>query len=125
MKQEIVKAVLRGATVAYLADESVNVYPSLRDMGRVRNLTANHKGRLVVDSDGGSRFRAYRQGSGPRYIHLFATENGEVKRTRKNLIVKLVLPLGIGRIRIIEALWSQMREIENYIKSLKEETVWK
>ena len=125
MKQEITKAVLRGATVAYLSDESVNVYPSQREAGRVRNLTASRKGRLSVDSDGGSRFVPFRENSGSRYTHLFATENGAVMRTRKNLIVKLVLPLSIGRIRIIETLWSQMREIENYIRSLHENTVWK
>ena len=91
----------------------------------MRNLTASRKGRLSVDSDGGSRFVPFRENSGSRYTHLFATENGAVMRTRKNLIVKLVLPLSIGRIRIIETLWSQVREIENYIRSLHENTVWK
>ncbi len=125
MDKGIVKAVLRGATVAYLTDESVNVYPSVRDEGRVRNLMASRKGRLRVDSDGGSRFVPFRVNSGSRYTHLYATANGEVKRTRKDLVVKLVLPLCIGRLRIIEALWNQMGEIVNYIKSLQENTVWK
>ena len=125
MNPKIVKAVLRGATVAYLSDESVNVYPSQREAGRVKNLATSRKGRLSVDSDGGSRFVPFREDSGSRYTHLFATENGEVMRTRKHLIVKLALPLSIGRIRIIEALRSQMGEIENYIRSLQENIVWK
>ena len=48
----------------------------------------------------------------------------EVKRTHKNLIVKLVLPIGIGRMAIIESLQRQMKEIINYIRSLKENTIW-
>ena len=82
------------------------------------------KGRMTIEEDGTSHFRAYRHNSGSRYTHLFMTENGEVKRTRTNLIVKLVLPLGIGRIKMVEALAGQMQEIVNYIRSLKDKTCW-
>lgn len=83
------------------------------------------KGRMTIEEDGTSHFHAYRHNSGSRYTHLYMTENGEVKRTRKDLVVKIVLPLGIGRLAIIEALTRQISEIINYIKSLKENTVWK
>jgi hypothetical protein len=83
------------------------------------------KGRMTIEEDGTSHFHAYRHNSGSRYTHLFMTANGEVKRTRRNLIVKLVLPLGIGRLAIIEALTRQIAEIINYIKSLRENTIWK
>jgi len=79
----------------------------------------------TIEEDGTSHFHAYRLNSGSRYTHLFMTANGEVKHTRQNLIVKLVLPLGIGRLAIIEALTRQMAEIINYIRSLKEITLWK
>lgn len=82
------------------------------------------KGRMTIEEDGASHFRAYRHNSGSRYVHLFTTANGEVKRTRKNLIVKLELPLGIGKMAIIEALMSQIQEIVNYIRSLKDNTCW-
>jgi len=82
------------------------------------------KGRMTIEEDGTSFFKAYRHNSGSRYEQLFETSNGEVKRTRKNLIVKLVLPLGIGRLAIIGALMSQIQEIVNYIRSLKENTIW-
>ncbi|MBR5699176.1 MAG: hypothetical protein IKX44_11265 [Prevotella sp.] len=82
------------------------------------------KGRMTIEEDGTSFFKAYRSNSGSRYEQLFQTANGEVKRTRKNLIVKLVLPLGIGRLAIIDALTSQIQEITNYIRSLKENTIW-
>lgn len=83
------------------------------------------KGRMTIEEDGTSFFRAYRSNSGSRYRHLFETANGEVKRTRTNLIVKLTLPLGIGRIKMIEALTQQIGEIVNYVRSLKEFTLWK
>lgn len=79
---------------------------------------------MTIEEDGTSFFKAYRSNSGSRYEQLFQTANGEVKRTRKNLIVKLVLPLGIGRLAIIDALTSQIQEITNYIRSLKENTIW-
>ena len=82
------------------------------------------KGRMTIEEDGTSYFHAYRSGSGSRYRYLFQTANGELKRTRKLLIVKIALPLGIGRMNIVEALESQLQEMVNYIKSLKDNTKW-
>ena len=124
MKQEIVKAVLRGATVVYLTDESVNVYPSQRDEGRVRNLTASRKGRLSVDSDGGSRFVPFRQDSGSRYTTLFRTAHGEVKETRRNVIFQLRFPKRMGK-ALIEALHrDETEEQAAFIKTRRTETQW-
>lgn len=112
------------ARVIYMAND-VNVYPAIWEIGRqVCNQTLSRRGRMTTEKDGTSHFKAYRSNSGSRYVKLFATANGEVKRTRKNLIVKLVLPLGIGRLAIIETLMREMREIVNYIRSLKENTIW-
>ena len=103
----------------------VNVYPCYWEDKRVTTGGCRRpKGRMTIEEDGTSYFKAYRSNSGSRYKQLFETANGEVKRTRKNLIVKLVLPLGIGRLAIVEALTSQMQEITNYIRSLKENTIW-
>ena len=82
------------------------------------------KGRMTIEEDGTSHFRAYRANSGSRYQLLYETANGSCKRTRSVLLVTLRLPLGIGRIKIIEALWRQTQEIINYIRSLKENTAW-
>ena len=104
----------------------VNIYPCpWADEQVTTGGCRRPKGRMTIEEDGTSRFHAYRSNSGSRYTHLFITANGEVKRTRQNLIVKLVLPLGIGRLAIIEALTRQMAEIINYIRSLKEITLWK
>lgn len=112
------------ARVIYMANE-VNVYPAIWEIGRqVCNQTLSRRGRMITEKDGTSHFKAYRTNSGSRYFQLYRTANGEVKRTRKNLIVKLVLPLGIGRLAIIETLMREMREIVNYIRSLKENTIW-
>ena len=104
----------------------VNIYPCpWADEQVTTGGCRRPKGRMTIEEDGTSHFHAYRHNSGSRYTRLFMTTNGEVKHTRQNLIVKLVLPLGIGRLAIIEALTSQMAEIINYIRSLKEITLWK
>ena len=108
------------------ANGDINIYPCAWEDEQVTDGGCqHHKGRMTVEEDGTSFFHAYRSNSGSRYLRLYETANGEVKRTRTNLIVKLTLPLGIGRSRIIEALTSQVEEIKNYIRSLKENTVWK
>ena len=104
----------------------VNIYPCpWADEQVTTGGCRRPKGRMTIEEDGTSHFHAYRHNSGSRYTHLFMTANGEVKRTRQKLIVKLVLPLGIGRLAIIEVLTRQMAEIINYIRSLKEITLWK
>ena len=104
----------------------VNIYPCpWADEQVTTGGCRRPKGRMTIEEDGTSHFHAYRHNSGSRYTRLFMTANGEVKHTRQNLIVKLVLPLGIGRLAIIEALTRQMAEIINYIRSLKEITLWK
>ena len=103
----------------------VNIYPcSWVDEQVTTGGRRQPKGRMTIEEDGTSFFKAYRLNSGSRYQMLFRTANGEVKRTHKNLIVKLVLPVGIGRMAIIESLQGQMKEIINYIRSLKENTIW-
>lgn len=104
----------------------VNIYPCpWADEQVTSGGSRRPKGRMTIEEDGTSHFHAYRSNSGSRYTQLFMTANGEVKRTRQNLIVKLVVPLGIGRLAIVEALTCQMAEIINYIRSLKEITLWK
>ena len=103
----------------------VNIYPCGWVDEQVTTGGSRHtKGRMTFEEDGTSFFKAYRHNSGSRYQQLFETANGEVKRTHKSLIVKLVLPLGIGRLAIIETLTEQMKEIVNYIRSLKDNTCW-
>ena len=103
----------------------VNIYPcGWVDEQVTKGGRSQLKGLMTIEQGGTSFFKAYRHNSGSRYELLYETANGEVKRTRKNLIVKLVLPLGIGRLAIIEALMSQVKEIINYIRSLKENTNW-
>ena len=103
----------------------VNIYPcSWVDEQVTTGGCRRPKGRMTIEEDGTSYFRAYRSNSGSRYQRLFETSNGEVKRTRQNLIVKLVVPLGIGRLAIVKTLMSQMQEIVNYIMNLKEKTYW-
>lgn len=110
----------------YHANGDINIYPCAweSDKDPIATGRVTPKGRMTIEEDGTGFFKAYRNNSGSRYKHLFETANGVMKRTRKNLIVKMVLPLGIGRIKMIEALSCQLKEIINYISSLKENTIW-
>lgn len=104
----------------------VNIYPcSWEDEQVTLGGRYQTKGRMTIEEDGTSFFRAYRHNSGSRYEHLFMTANGELKRTKRHLIVKLVLPIGIGRLKVIETLLDQMQEMVHYIQTLKEQTIWK
>lgn len=122
MRQNVFIENLRMETqTVFCQNGDINIYPCSFELGQhivSGSDRVSQKGRMVTEDDGTSHFRAYAKDSGSRYTHLYLTANGEVKRTRKNLIVKLVLPLGIGRIKMIEALTSQVQEIVNYI-SLK------
>jgi len=108
------------------ANGDINIYPcewmeeQVTTGGRRRP-----KGRMTIEEDGTSYFHAYRTNSGSRYQHLYYTENGEVKRTRDNLIVKLTLPMGIGRLAIVDALARQVIEMIAYIRTQKENTQWR
>ena len=112
---------------SFYANGDVNILPcpweyekQVTDGGR-----RQPKGRMTIEEDGTSFFRAYRHNSGSRYEHLFMTANGELKRTKRHLIVKLVLPIGISRLKVIETLLDQMQEMVHYIQTLKEQTIWK
>lgn len=129
MKKQIFTGDVRMETqTIFCQNGNINIYPCSFELGQhivSSGNEASQKGRMVTEHDGTSRFRAYAKDSGSRYTHLFSTTDGEVKRTKRHLIVKFILPLGIGRIAIIEALMGQMQEIINYIRSLKEFTLWK
>lgn len=103
----------------------VSIYPcewvdeSVTDGGCRRT-----RGSMLIEEDGTSTYHAYRKGGGSPYVSLFETLNGEVKRTRKKIIVKLVLPLEIGKMSIVESLVKQTRLIINYIRLNNERSLW-
>ena len=82
------------------------------------------KGSMYTEEDGTSFFRAYRQGGKSIYERLYVTSNGEVKRTRKKIIVKLVLPLEIGKPSVIELLMRQTQLILNYFRLNNDRSLW-
>lgn len=127
MKKVFIENLQMETQTVFMQNGNINIYPCAFELGQhivAGGDSASQKGRMVTDCSGTSHFRAYRSNSGSRYALLFETANGEVKRTKRHMIVKLVLPLGIGRIAIIEALMRQIKEIVNYIKSLKDNTIW-
>ena len=81
------------------------------------------RGSMLIEEDGTSFYHAYRPG-GSCYETLYETLNGELKRTRKKIIVKLVLPLDIGKMSIIDSLVKQTRLIINFIRLKNERSLW-
>ena len=105
MKNSITKVVLRDATVIYMANENVNVYPSTKDMGkRVKNLAMSRKGRMTVAEDGSSHFQPFSTAGKPRYRVLTTTEHGAMKATQSDVKVCLSFPQRLGAEEIRELL---------------------
>ena len=97
MSKKITKVVLRDATVIYMANENVNVYPSAEDMGkRVKNLAMSRKGRMTVEEDGSGHFQPFSTTGKPRYSVLTATEHGVMKATQRDVKVCLSFPQRLG-----------------------------
>lgn len=125
-QQQMLQNVRMDTQTIFHTNGDMNIYPcpwvdaQVTQGGRKRP-----KGRMTIEEDGTSVFHAYRHNSGSRYKHLYVTENGELKRTNSNLIVKLTLPLAVGRMAIVDALWRQMGAIVNYIKSQNDTIEWK
>ncbi len=108
------------------ANGDINIYPCAWSCEQVTTGGRRRpKGRMTIEEDGTSHFHAYRTNSGSRYQHLYCTENGELKCTRDNLIVKMTLPLGIGRMAMVEAITRQMTSMMAYIRTQKENTQWR
>ena len=117
-KRIFVENIKMNTQTVFTENGNINIYPCGFELGQhivLNGNTASQKGRMVTDDSGTSHFMPYAVDSGSRYVELFATTNGELKRTRKNLIVKLSLPMAIGQMAIVEAMSDQIQEMVNYI----------
>ena len=119
-KQVFIDNTRMNTQTVYTENGDINIYPCSFELGQhivLNGNTASQKGRMITDDSGTSHFMPYAVDSGSRYEDLFATTNGEVKRTKKNVIVKLSLPIAIGPMAIVEALSDQIQEIVSFIWS--------
>ena len=117
-KQIFINNVQMETQTVYTANGNINIYPCSFELGQhivVSGNRVSQKGRMITDDSGTSHFTPYAVDSGSRYDELYATTNGELKRTKKNVIVKVSLPIAIGPMAIVEALREQILEIVNFI----------
>ena len=120
----------------------VNIYPCpWVDEQVTRGGVRRPKGRMTVEEDGTSYFKAYRSGTGPKRELLFETHHAAVETTRPHyedcrgrlrrrldreyVYVKFKLPKNLG-LTMMKALFAEEAdEVMSYFKTRKEETIWK
>jgi hypothetical protein len=121
----------------------VNIYPcSWVNEQVTRGGCAQSKGRMTVEEDGTSYYKAYRTGTGPKRIQLFNTRHATVEMTRpayenrwnngnvrrrmdkEFLYVTFKFPKNLG-LALMKALFAEEAdEVMAYLKTRKEETIW-
>ena len=100
----------------WMADKTYEVAPD----GRVRL-----KGCTTIEPGASMVFRPYRIGSqGERYKRIFATRNGEIKTTRKSVIMELRFPKRFGKTLIHNMMSEEMEEMKAFMMSKRENTDW-
>jgi hypothetical protein len=106
----------------------------------VNNVKIDTRGRMTIQEDGTSYFKAYRSGTGPKRELLFATRHAEVEMTRPKyrkdrpgnyrrlseeyIYVTFKFPKNLG-LALTKAIYQEEAdEVMAYFKTRKEETVW-
>ena len=119
----------------------VNIYPC----GWVDEQVTNGgvrltRGRMAIEEDGTSHYKAYRTNTGPKRELLFSTRHAVVEMTRPRfrsdspthrrrlcgefVYVTFKFPKNLG-LALMKALYQEEAdEVMSYLKTRKEETVW-
>ena len=83
------------------------------------------KGCTTIEPGAQMVFRPYKLGSqGERYKRIFYTRNGEIKTTRKNVIMELRFPKRLGKTLIHSMMSEEMEEMKAFILAKRENTDW-
>ena len=119
----------------------VNIYPCAWVDEKVTNggvrLT---RGRMAIEEDGTSFFKAYRTNTGPKRELLFSTRHAVVEMTRpiyrtdrpskarrlseEYVYVTFKFPKNLGLALMKSLYQEEADEVMSYLKTRKEETVW-
>ena len=116
----------------------VNIYPCGWVDERVTTGGCRQpRGRMTIEEDGTSHFKAYRTNTGPKRIQLYKTRHGVVETNRPQwgrpgkrrldreyVYVTFKFPKNLG-LALMKSLYAEEAdEIMSYLKTRKEETVW-
>lgn len=119
----------------------VNIYPcAWVDEQVTTGGRRQPKGRMTIEEDGTSFFKAYRTNTGPKRLRLFETPHAVVEMTRPRyrsnrpshqrilykeyLYVTFKFPKNLGLSMIKSLYTKEADEIMSYLKTRKENTVW-
>jgi len=147
MKEEFRPQILQqnvqmDGSINFMTNGDINVYPCpWEDEKEVTNgERVRYRGGIEVDADGRTRVKRYKDGSkGPLHETLYETAHGAVKITRPQIrpsdgrrrineeyvYVTFKFPKKYG-LALTKALYQEeAEEIMSYLKTRKEETIWK
>lgn len=129
-------------TVNFHANGDINIVPCPweRDKEVTDGKRVHYKGGIEVDADGRTRVKRYNEGcNGPRHDKVFETAHGVLKITRPHIrpsdghrriseefvYVTFKFPKKYGLALTRTLYGEEADEIMSYLKSRKEETIWK
>ena len=141
-KQLLLQNVKMDGSVNFHANGDINIYPcpwendkQVTNGGRVET-----RGRMAIEEDGTSSFKAYRSNTGPRRQLLYSTRHAVVEANRpiyrndrkmptrrldmEHIYVTFKFPKNLG-LSLTKVLFEEEAdEVMAYFKTRKEETVW-
>lgn len=129
-------------TVNFHANGDINIMPCPWECDKevTGGERVRYRGGIEVDADGRTRVKRYNEGcNGPRHDKMFETAHGVLKITRPHIspsdgrrrigkefvYVAFKFPKKYGLALTRKLLEDEVDEIMSYLKSRKEETIWK
>ena len=141
-KQLLLQDVKMDGSVNFHANGNINFYPCPweNDKQVTRGGLVETKGRMAIEEDGTSSFKAYRSNTGPRRIKLYSTRHAVVEANRpiyrsdckthtrrldmEHIYVTFKFPKNLGLTLTKVLFEEEADEVLAYLKTRKEETVW-
>ena len=141
-KQLQLQNVQMDGSVNFHANGNINFYPCLweNDKQVTRGGLVETRGKLAIDPDGTSVFKAYRENTGPRRIKLYSTRHAVVEANRpiyrsdckthtrrldmEHIYVTFKFPKNLGLSLTKVLFQEEADEVLAFFKTRKEETVW-
>ena len=141
-KQEILQAVKMDGSINFQTNGDINIYPCPWEQEKevTNGERVRYRGGIEVDADGRTRVKRYNDGKyGPKYEVLYETAHGKVQMSHPQIrpgdgyrrmseeyvYVTFKFPKKYG-VALMKALFQEeCDEVMAYLKTRKEETVWK
>lgn len=121
MKKNILKSVMMDTETTFYENGNVGSIPNSWEQSKAPVTVNGHavvlRGRMAVEPDGSTLFKAYRIGTGSKYSLLYTVLNGVLKTTkRKKKVVVLSFRGGLTDKQVADGIRRQANEIANYVE---------